>query len=242
MLLPVESSDCVRSSARCSRYHAGAGKQFLWTVCCSARSIPTFIRHGCKQKPARFTERVGVERMMGIAPRLLCGTPAHFGADIRCAHPNGARAITPGRANSSYGLFAVPPVRFPHSVNVISQSKNPLRVGGFCFGANDGNRTHNRSLGSCCFTTKLHSRDCVCRFRLIRVTARIACLRPRSRSLSLRQRVTRGDMCTAAAAPGARHRAATSRTVILAYLRERSTVFGKYSRGSVKDMRLYARD
>ena len=25
------------------------------------------------------------------------------------------------------------------------------------FGANDGNRTHNRSLGSCCFTTKLHS-------------------------------------------------------------------------------------
>ena len=122
------------------------------------------------------------------------------------------------------------------------KTKRPSRVRRSLCGANDGNRTHNRSLGSCCFTTKLHSRDCVCRFRLIRVTARIACLRPRSRSLSLRQRVTRGDMCTAAAAPGARHRAATSRTVILAYLRERSTVFGKYSRGSVKDMRLYARD
>ena len=29
----------------------------------------------------------------------------------------------------------------------------------FVYGANDGNRTHDRSLGSCCFTIKLHSHE-----------------------------------------------------------------------------------
>ena len=37
----------------CSRYHAGAGKQFLWTVCFSARSTPATSRIATTKTPRR---------------------------------------------------------------------------------------------------------------------------------------------------------------------------------------------
>ena len=42
----------VSHGSRCSCYHAGAGKQFLWTVCFSARSVPLAYVSAKKYSPA----------------------------------------------------------------------------------------------------------------------------------------------------------------------------------------------
>ena len=44
------------------------------------------------------------------------------------------------------------------SISAYRKTCEQIPVRKFLDGANDGNRTHNHSLGSCCFTTKLHSR------------------------------------------------------------------------------------
>ena len=97
-----------------------------------------------------------MERMKGIAPHSQCECAARLGDDIFRARHFGVRAITPGRGDTeSVRCRLIRPFDSLHSV-LKNAKKHPAWCG-VLYGANEGNRTLDRSLGSCCFTIKLHS-------------------------------------------------------------------------------------
>ena len=97
-----------------------------------------------------------MERMKGIAPHSQCESAARLGDDIFRARHFGVRAITPGRGDTeSVRCRLIRPFDSLHSV-LKNAKKHPAWCG-VLYGANEGNRTLDRSLGSCCFTIKLHS-------------------------------------------------------------------------------------